>query len=171
MNFGNPTLWPPASSLRDWAFPGLLTFPSCPVKTCINLIALYSSIKGVAALFPLHMPNVMNPFCTGCITKKSAKSILLSLLSKLAQEAIPMPSHTLVKPFIILKAISRFYSSSSFSSLSLSFSLLPITRPRLRKANATVKKLDGSQFWALGCLLTASGWLESIQAIMAPLAP
>ena len=44
MNFGNPTLWPPASSLRDWAFPGLLTFPSCPVKTCINLIALHSRI-------------------------------------------------------------------------------------------------------------------------------
>ena len=30
------------------------------------------------------------------------------------------------------------------------------------------KKLDGSQFWALECLLTASGWLESIWAIMAP---
>ena len=31
------------------------------------------------------------------------------------------------------------------------------------------KELDGSQFWALECLLTGSGWLESIQAIMAPL--
>ena len=30
------------------------------------------------------------------------------------------------------------------------------------------KKFDGSHFWALGCLLTASGWLESIWAIMAP---
>merc|ERR1711893_414721 len=30
------------------------------------------------------------------------------------------------------------------------------------------KKFDGSHFWALGCLLTASGWLESIRAIMAP---
>ena len=30
------------------------------------------------------------------------------------------------------------------------------------------KKLDGSQFWALECLLTASGWLESIRTIMAP---
>ena len=30
------------------------------------------------------------------------------------------------------------------------------------------KELDGSQFWALECLLTASGWLESIRAIMAP---
>ena len=30
------------------------------------------------------------------------------------------------------------------------------------------KKFDGSHFWPLGCLLTASGWLESIQAIMAP---
>ena len=30
------------------------------------------------------------------------------------------------------------------------------------------KNLDGSQFWALGCLLTGSGWLESIRAIMAP---
>ena len=31
-----------------------------------------------------------------------------------------------------------------------------------------LRKLDGSQFWALECLLTASGWLESIRAIMAP---
>ena len=30
------------------------------------------------------------------------------------------------------------------------------------------KKFDGSHFWALGCLQTASGWLESIRAIMAP---
>ena len=30
------------------------------------------------------------------------------------------------------------------------------------------KKLNGSQFWALECLLTASGWLESIWAIMDP---
>ena len=30
------------------------------------------------------------------------------------------------------------------------------------------KDLDGSQFWALECLLTGSGWLESIRAIMAP---
>ena len=30
------------------------------------------------------------------------------------------------------------------------------------------KDLDESQFWALGCLLTGSGWLESIRAIMAP---
>ena len=30
------------------------------------------------------------------------------------------------------------------------------------------KDSDGSQFWALECLLTGSGWLESIQAIMAP---
>ena len=30
------------------------------------------------------------------------------------------------------------------------------------------KKFDGSHFWALGCLLTASGWLESIWAIMVP---
>ena len=30
------------------------------------------------------------------------------------------------------------------------------------------KKIDGSHFWALECLLTASGWLESIRAIMAP---
>ena len=30
------------------------------------------------------------------------------------------------------------------------------------------KKFDGSHFLALGCLLTASGWLESIRAIMAP---
>ena len=30
------------------------------------------------------------------------------------------------------------------------------------------KKLDGSQFWALECLLTASEWLEFIPAIMAP---
>ena len=30
------------------------------------------------------------------------------------------------------------------------------------------KYLDGSQFWALECLLTGSGWLESIRAIMAP---
>ena len=30
------------------------------------------------------------------------------------------------------------------------------------------KYLDGSQFWALGCLLTGSGWLESIRVIMAP---
>ena len=29
------------------------------------------------------------------------------------------------------------------------------------------KNLDESQFWALGCLLTGSGWLESIRAIMA----
>ena len=29
-------------------------------------------------------------------------------------------------------------------------------------------ELNGSQFWALECLLTASGWLESIRAIMAP---
>ena len=29
------------------------------------------------------------------------------------------------------------------------------------------KKFDGSHFWALGCLQTASGWLESIRAIMA----
>ena len=33
------------------------------------------------------------------------------------------------------------------------------------------KKFDGSHFWALGCLLTASGWLESIRAIMAPPPP
>ena len=31
------------------------------------------------------------------------------------------------------------------------------------------KDLDGSQFWALECLLTGSGWLESICSIMAPL--
>ena len=30
------------------------------------------------------------------------------------------------------------------------------------------KDLDGSQFWALECLLTGSGGLESIRAIMAP---
>ena len=30
------------------------------------------------------------------------------------------------------------------------------------------KKFDGNHFWALGCLQTASGWLESIRAIMAP---
>ena len=30
------------------------------------------------------------------------------------------------------------------------------------------KDLDGSQFWALECPLTGSGWLESIRAIMAP---
>ena len=30
------------------------------------------------------------------------------------------------------------------------------------------KKFDGSHFWALVCLQTASGWLESIRAIMAP---
>ena len=30
------------------------------------------------------------------------------------------------------------------------------------------KDLDGSQFWALECLLTGSEWLESIRAIMAP---
>ena len=29
------------------------------------------------------------------------------------------------------------------------------------------KKFDGSHFWALECLLTASEWLESIRAIMA----
>ena len=30
------------------------------------------------------------------------------------------------------------------------------------------KKFDGSHFWALGCLQTASRWLKSIRAIMAP---
>ena len=29
------------------------------------------------------------------------------------------------------------------------------------------KKFDGTRFWALGRLLTASGWRESIRAIMA----
>ena len=33
------------------------------------------------------------------------------------------------------------------------------------------KELNESQFWALGCLPTASGWLDSIPAIMVPLAP
>ena len=33
------------------------------------------------------------------------------------------------------------------------------------------KKFDGSHFWALGCLQTASGGLESIWAIMAPPRP
>merc|ERR1712115_414107 len=30
------------------------------------------------------------------------------------------------------------------------------------------KKFDGSHFWALECLLTASGWLESIQGHNGP---
>ena len=30
------------------------------------------------------------------------------------------------------------------------------------------KKFDGTHFWALERLLTASGWLESIRAIMPP---
>ena len=30
------------------------------------------------------------------------------------------------------------------------------------------KKFDGSHFWALECLQTASRWLKSIRAIMAP---